>query len=137
MLVLRPSAKQSPLSQQVHRVIGEEFRGLVSTAIGVLLLTGIILSVSRLTAGAAGLAYAVVLTIKIALSLYMFYVVRFLHQRSYPGNPGTETEGSGLRGWWSRMQGRCTSATAVLVIGMAVIGLAYVLDLLFERGLVK
>ncbi|MCH8282900.1 MAG: hypothetical protein IIC96_19725, partial [Chloroflexi bacterium] len=101
----------------------------VNTAIGVLLLTGVILSLSRLTADTVTAPYVGVLVAKIILALYMFYVVRFLRPRIY-----TEEMGEG-RGWWDRVRGRLTNTTAVLITGVVVIGLSDVLDALFERGL--
>ena len=63
--------------------MGVEFRGLVNTAIAVLLLTGVILSVARLTEDSITIAYVAVLVVKIVLALYMFYVVRFLRPATY------------------------------------------------------
>ena len=84
VLVLRPAAARSPLAAEARRSIGEEFRGLVHTVITVLLITGIILSASRLTGNGVSLFYVVVLGIKIALAFYMFYVVRVLAPYSLP-----------------------------------------------------
>ena len=131
VLVLRPSQKRSPDGgdRRVRDATAQEFRGLVNTAIGVLLLTGVILSVSRLTASAAALPYMAVLAVKIVLALYMFYTVRFFRRRSYP-DPVT-IEG----GRWARLRANLSGTTAVLVIGVVVFGLADVLDALFEFGL--
>ena len=129
ILVLRPSFRRAPASPESHRAIGAEFRGLVSTAIAVLLLTGVVLSVSRLTSDAVTIPYVGVLVAKISLALYMFYVVRFLRRRAYP----EETDRDG--GWLSRATGLITSTTAVLIIGVVVFGLSDVLDLLFENKL--
>ena len=50
LMVLRPAIRQSQgLPKDTGRAIGVEFRGLVSTAIAVLLISGVILSASRLT----------------------------------------------------------------------------------------
>ena len=77
VLVLGPASARSPLAAEARRAIGAEFRGLVHTVMAVLLITGIILSASRLTGNGASLYYVVALAIKIALAFYMFYVVRF------------------------------------------------------------
>jgi len=131
ILVLRPALGRGPVSPETSRVIGVEFRGLVNTAMAVLLITGIILSASRLTADTVTLVYVAVLAVKVALAMYMFYVVRFLRQRAYP----EETIAGG--GWWSRARTAMTGATAVLVIGVLVFGLADVLDALFEGSLAR
>jgi putative copper export protein len=128
ILVLRPALGRAPVSAETSRAIGAEFRGLVNTAVGILLVTGIILSASRLTADSVTIPYIAVLALKIALALYMFYIVRFLRQRVYPHN----TMGGK---WWRRLRSGLTSATAVLIIGVIVFGLADVLSALFEAGL--
>jgi putative copper export protein len=129
LLVLRPALDRAPASAETSRAIGAEFRGLVNTAIGVLLVTGIILSASRLTADSVTIPYIAVLALKIALALYMFYVVRFLRQRAYPEETAGEVK------WWRWLRSGLTSTTAVLIIGVIVFGLADVLSALFEAGL--
>ncbi len=128
LVVLRPSIRRAPLSPETGRAVGVEFRGLIGTAIGVLLITGVILSADRLTEDTVSVAYVAVLVVKIALAMYMFYIVRFLRQRSYP------EETSLGRDWWARTRGRMTGTTAVLIIGLVVIGLADILSALFEQG---
>ena len=129
VLVLRPALGRNPVSDEARRSVGSEFRGLVATAIGVLLITGTVLSLSRLTADTVTTPYVGVLVAKIALALYMFYVVRFLRQREYPEQPEPESHR------WSRIKGMLTNTTAVLVIGVVVIGLSDVLNALFEGSL--
>ena len=129
VLVLRPAAARSPLAAEARRSIGEEFRGLVHTVMAVLLITGIILSASRLTGNGVSLYYVVVLGIKIALAFYMFYVVRFLRHTAYPDDQAASL------GWLAGARRGLTSTTAVLVIGVLVFGLADLLDALFEVGL--
>lgn len=130
VLVLRPAFSRSEVPLETNRAIGSEFRGLVNTAIGVLLITGIILSASRLTSDTVTIPYVAVLALKVALALYMFYIVRFLRQRAYP-----EEQSSG-NSFWQKLRASLTSTTAVLVIGVVVIGLSDVLDFLFESSLV-
>ncbi len=130
LMVLRPALRRTrALPPGTNQAIGVEFRGLVSTAIAVLLLTGVILSVSRLTEDALTSPYVGVLVVKIVLALYMFYVVRFMRQSSYPEDP----EMGDSR--WQRLRDRLTGTTALLVIGIVVIGLSDVLDGLLESAL--
>ena len=132
LMVLRPAIRQSQgLPKDTGTAIGVEFRGLVSTAIAVLLITGVILSASRLTEDVITSPYVVVLVVKIALALYMFYVVRFMRQDSYPED---RTLGDSR---WQRLSGRLTGTTAILVTGIVVIGLSDILDGLLENALVK
>ena len=129
VLVLGPASARSPLAAEARRSIGQEFRGLVHTVMAVLLITGIILSASRLTGNGVSLYYVVVLGLKIALAFYMFYVVRFLRRTAYPdGNAGSTGRLAGVRN-------RLTSTTGVLVVGVLVFGLSDLLDALFEAGL--
>lgn len=130
VMVWRPSAKRAPPPEQTGRIMGAEFRGLISTAISILLLTGVILSVARLTEDAITTAYVVVLVVKIVLATYMFYIVRFLRQRSYPEDL---TAAGNSR--WQKLRSSLTGTTAVLIIGLVVFGLADVLSALFEDGL--
>ena len=132
LMVLRPAIRQSQgLPKDTGRAIGVEFRGLVSTAIAVLLITGVILSASRLTQDVITSPYVMVLVVKIALAFYMFYVVRFMRQDSYPED---RTLGDSR---WQRLSGRLTGTTAILVTGIVVIGLSDILDGLLENALVK
>lgn len=129
LLVLRPAIRRSQgLPTDTGTAIRDEFRGLVTTAIAVLLLTGAILSVARLTSEAATIPYAVVLAVKIALALYMFYVVRIVRRGDYEERQDDNV------GWLRRLTRRATSPVALLVIGVVVIGLSDVLDALIENA---
>ena len=129
LLVLRPAFRRSPPGDDPQRAIASEFRGLVNTAIALIIITGIVLSAARLTSGAVSTAYVVVLAVKVALALCMFGMVWFLRRRS-----SLETE-TGSTGLWPRARRELTGPTAVLVAGVIVIGLADILSALFEAGL--
>ena len=130
LLILRPSLRSSNEdSEGAVRRVGEQFRHLVNTAIAVLLVTGVILTLSRLTSDYGGIPYVVVLTIKIVLALYMFYLVRFLRPRTYPAEAPTSTKG--LR----RITALFTGATAVMLLGVIVFLLADILRELIENGI--
>ena len=131
LLVLRPAIRRSQgMPPDTGDAIRDEFRGLVTTAIAVLLLSGVILSVARLTSDAATVPYAIVLGVKIALALYMFYVVRIVRRGDYTA------QGDGRGNWLSRTVRRVSSPMALLLIGIVVIGLSDVLDALIESALV-
>lgn len=129
LLVLRPALKRSDSGWVVVRLVGPEFRSLVNTAIAVLVLSGVVLSVSRLTSTATSLPYVIVLAVKVAVALYMFSVVWLLQRRSGVGKPAT---GNGLL---ARVKRVLVSPVAIIIGGTLAIGLADVLDALFERGL--
>ena len=129
LMVLQPALRRNSLSPEANRSVGVEFRGLVNTAIAVLLLTGVMLSVARLTEDSITIPYVAVLVVKIVLALYMFYVVRFLRPATYTAGDRAAT------GWLGKARAGLTSAGAVLIIGLIVIGLADVLAFLFEDSL--
>ena len=132
LMVLRPAIRRSQgLPPNTGAAIRDEFRGLVTTAIAVLLLTGAILSVARLTSEAATIPYTAVLVVKIVLALFMFYVVRYIRRGDYGEQRDT---GDSLT---QRVFHRLTSPVALLVVGFVVIGLSDVLDALFENALVS
>ena len=130
LLVLRPAVRDAG-RDTVEAIggLGEQFRQLVNVAIGVLLVTGVVLTLSRLTSDYVGAPYIVVLIIKIVLALYMFYLVRFLRPRTYPTDVPTNVRGV------RRVTGLLTGATAVLVIGVVVFLLADILRALVEQGI--
>ena len=133
LMVLRPAIRRGQgWPPETAQAVGSEFRGLVTTAIAVLLLTGAILTVSRLTEDTITTAYIAVLVVKVTLALYMFYVVRFRRQTSYPVEPTTPAGGS----WWGRASSRVSGTTTLLVTGVVVIGLSDVLNALLEDSLV-
>ncbi len=135
LLVLRPSLASSDNRagdgdyRTARRRVGEQFRHLVNTAMAVLLVTGIILTVSRLTSEYVGIPYVAVLALKVVLALYMFYLVRFLRSRTYPGEAEAES------GRLHRFTALFTNATTVLVLGVIVLLLADILSALVEMGI--
>ena len=130
LLVLRPAWRRTDPGSDTSREVAKEFRGVVSTGMAVLLITGAVLTVSRLTGDGASGRYIAVLCVKIALALYMFYTVWLLRRL-----PSQGSGPAGAAGRWRRVRSRLTSTTAVLIIGVVVFGLADLLDALFERGL--
>ena len=107
------------------RALAAEFRPIVATAIAVLIVSGVILSVHRLTSDAAGVPYAIALAVKILLALYAFAIAWLLPR------PPTQAAGAAARGIRRALAGPET----LTLIGIVVIGLADVLAWLFERGL--
>lgn len=72
LVVLRPAQRRSPDASSALRGAATEFRALVDTCIYVLIATGIILTLNRLTPGVVGAPYVIALGAKIALSVWMF-----------------------------------------------------------------
>ncbi len=129
LMVLRPAFQRRDPGQETHRAIGEEFRSLVNTAIIVLVVTGVILTASRLTADTVTVSYIAVLVLKVSLALYMFAVMRFRRPAPRSAN-STEALGT-----WAKARSTLTGPTALLVIGVVIFGLADVLSALFESSL--
>ena len=132
ILVLRPAFRRAAPPAETGRAIGEEFRGLVNTAILVLVVTGAVLTASRLTADTVTVPYMAVLSLKIVLALYMFAVIRF-RRRGAGVQPAAAVAASRR----ARVRALLTGNTALLIIGVAVFGLADVLGALFENSLVE
>ena len=123
LLAARPALRSADPGGVVSRVLAAEFRPVVATAIGVLIVTGVILTVDRLTSDAAGIAYTAVLVAKILLAGYAFGIAWLL-----PRRPGNDAGG---------VSGAFSGPVALTVAGIIVIGLADVLAWLFERGLIS
>lgn len=127
LLILRPWLRRHKNPSTAS--IAKEFRAMVTTAMGILLVSGVILSFDRITSGFVGASYVLVLTVKIVLALYMFHLVWFLRSKSYTPEPTTpsgkiQTIMSGLSG-----------GATVVVLGIIVFLLADILSSLFEHGL--
>ncbi len=84
LAVLHPATTSSPQHATLNRIAGQEFRSLVDTVIWVLLITGVILSNDRLTSGHSSGTYGAVLGLKIALAVWMLYLVWLFGIRSPP-----------------------------------------------------
>ncbi len=122
LLAARPALRSVDADGLVGRVLAAEFRPIVVTAIAVLIVTGVILTVDRLTSDAAGIAYTIVLVAKILLAVYAFAIAWLLPRRR---SDATARIGRALSG-----------PAALTIVGVIVIGLADVLAWLFEQGLI-
>lgn len=130
LMVLRPAFRRANPGAEVTRSISLEFRGLVNTAIVVLVVTGAILTASRLSLDTVTFPYVAVLAVKIVLALYMMAVVRFRRPRE--GRQNAPSTGRG-----ARIKETLTGPTALLLVGVIIFGLADVLAALFEDSLLQ
>ena len=124
LMVLKPATKGKPLDPDNASRIARDFRSLVYSVMALLLITGIILTASKLTSGKIEEIYVIVLALKIMLAGYMAFVVRFLRRHQYP-----ETQPTSY-GWVSDIRLKLTNPTAVVVLGIIVFGIADVLAFL-------
>jgi hypothetical protein len=115
----------TPERTSLFVVATREFREVVKLAILVFVVTGAILAVDRLSVPRVATVYAVVLAIKISLSLGMFWLAGRLGPR-----PGATGSSSKDRPWWLRPQ------YLILELGTIVYLLSEVLRLLYEQSLV-
>jgi uncharacterized membrane protein len=127
LLILKPFLGSYPNIKEAQ--IAANFRGLVSLAMAVLLISGAILTFERLTSGFIGTSYVVVLFTKITIAAYMFYLVRFVKSGLLKKNDSISRPKP--RGWISLVTGN----PAVVVMGLVVFLLADVLSAIFENGL--
>ena len=121
LLAARPALQATDTTGLMGRALAAEFRPMVLTAIAVLIVSGVILTVDRLTSDAAGIAYTVALVAKILLAVYAFVVAWLLPRRR-------DRPAGGI-------PGAMTGPVALTIAGVLVIGLADVLTWLFEKGL--
>ena len=124
LMVLKPATKGNPLDSDNASRIARDFRSLVYSVMALLLITGIILTASKLTSGKIGEIYIIVLALKILLAGYMAFVVRFLRRDQYPEIQATSY------GWIGDIRLKLTSPSAVVVAGIIVFGIADVLAFL-------
>ncbi|HEX2324168.1 MAG TPA: CopD family protein [Chloroflexota bacterium] len=104
----------------LERAAGARFQEVVEVSAAVLAVSGVVLAVVRLSSGAAGPAYAVLLGVKVLLALAMFALA-------------TELRWSGRRPGGGRGRGALSRLT--LFLGIVVVLLAVVLRRVFETGL--
>ena len=136
LFAARPALSSSRSGALLGRALAAEFRPIVATAIGVLIVTGAVLSVSRLTSDAASIGYTAVLVAKIALAMYAFAIAWLLPRRRRRSRPPADDGSVRSPSLLQRAGAILTSPVALTAVGVIVIGLADVLDWLFELGLV-
>lgn len=134
LVVLRPAVRRSPESARaVNAAASSEFRALVDTCIFVLLATGVILTVNRLTPGVGGVPYAVAVAIKIALAVWMFALARGRHRRL--ALLDSQVEGPVVLSRLGRVARAVSGYNAIVILGIIVFLLSDLLKVLFEAAL--
>lgn len=137
LVVLRPAARRSPDSfRLVNADTAAEFRGLVDTSIFVLLTTGAILTFDRLTGGVAGVPYVVALAVKIALSVWMFLLVRARRRKARAQHAASPANVGGP-GKLQKLARAVSGYNAIVVLGIIVFLLADLLKVLYEMALAQ
>lgn len=122
-VVLAPAVEEvgpTPERRALLAVVGREFGEVVRLSILVFVITGLILAYSRTSQPRISTAYIVVLVVKVALSLAMFWLARRVGR---PGAPGAK------RPLW------LTPPYVILELGIVVYFLSLVLRVLYEQTL--
>lgn len=133
LLVLRPALRRvRGTPPETSASIAAEFRGLVGTAIIVLLLTGALLTLARFTESSITAPYVAVLAAKIALAAWMFGLA-WMRRRATGRDNAAETDAAETP--FRRWRRRLTGDGVLLTAGVVVIGLSDVLTALFEQSL--
>ena len=120
LLVLRPAFRRAATAPETRRTVGEEFRSVVHTAIALLVVTGAIMTAAQLTREETSPQYLVALILKIALAVYMMFLVWLTRK---PPPPQDVVDSSR----WGKIKAELTGTTALLVLGVIVIGLSDIL----------
>ena len=135
LFVLRPALRKSAEGgREINIAAADEFRAMVDTAIFVLLATGIILTFNRLTPGVIGVQYALVLAVKIALSVWMFILARDRRRRTALLELHRERP-TPPSGPWRKVLRALSGYNTLVILGLVVFLLADALDVIFESAL--
>lgn len=126
--VLRPVEKANPtLVRPVLRPLGSVYRELVDISVIAIIVTGLILMFDRLTGDDASAAWFIVLGIKLALAIWMFYLVWHFRQSDF--DPTAKPTGIAERLSW------IIGYNAMVFFGVVVFFLASILRVLFESSI--
>ena len=124
LLVIGPAFRLTKPAPEVSAQVARLFRQLVNICIGALLLTGVYLIFDRLSTVTIGVAYLIVLVVKVLAALAMFVLALFQAQEAR--RPAKQ------RGRWWRQTPRY-----ILALGVLTFLLGTTLTVLFEYGLMQ
>jgi uncharacterized membrane protein len=113
---------------RIGRATGAEFGRWLRGATVVFIVTGVILTVDRLSSRGATTAYGIVLAVKIALALWMFAIAQSIGRRRR-AKPAT--------GRWAEALRALGSPQLLLWLGAIVVLLAAILKTLYEAQLAR
>ena len=135
LLALRPATRKVEPARGFMATVGAEFGTLVNTSVVVLVSTGVVLALDRLSSGAADAPYIVTLGVKSALSLWMFLMVQSLRRQSRSLEALEQlTAGTARK---SRLRGVLSSYEMLVALGLLVFLLSSLLGDLFEAALTR
>lgn len=126
--VLRPSLQNVDASPKLPQYIAVEFGQLVALAMWVLVITGAVLGVQRLSEETSTVFYVTVLAVKITLSAWMFFLVLTKRRR--------RKEIEARHGRLFFVVNGLGHTNMTVVLGLIIFFLSDALRLIVERGLI-
>ena len=135
LVVLGPALRRSAEgSRLINLAAATEFRALVETCVYVLIATGVILTLHRLTPGVVGAPYVAVLGAKIALSIWMF-VLAWSRRRRTSVTEAFREEQAPPTSKLGRVLRAISGYNTIVILGLVVFLLSDLLKTLFELAL--
>ena len=135
LIVLRPALRRSPEgSRLINMATAAEFRALVETCVYVLIATGVILTLNRLTPGVVGAPYVATLGVKIALSVWMF-ALAWSRRRRTSVTEAFRDEDAPPTTRLSKALRTVSGYNTIVILGLVVFLLSDLLKTLFEVAL--
>ena len=135
LFVLRPALRRSENEgREVNRHTAAEFKVLVDVCFFILVVTGISLTFDRLSEGVTGVTYAIVLAVKVALSIWMFVLARG-HRRRNALLEAYRKEDPPPSGAFAKIVRALSSYNMIIVLGVLVFLLADLLKVLYESAI--
>lgn len=134
LVVLRPAQRRSPDASSAIRGAATEFRALVDTCIYVLIATGIILTLNRLTPGVVGAPYVIALGAKIALSVWMFTLAWSRRRRTRIADASRGADAP-AETRLSKILRAVSGYNALVILGLIVFLISDLLKVLYEMAL--
>ncbi len=136
LIVLRPALRRSPgASRIINAAAATEFRALVDTCMFVLLVTGVILTMNRLTPGVVGAPYVAALGVKIALSVWMFALAWARRKRPSVMDAASPPKEAPPSGRVSLVLRAISGYNALVILGLIVFLISDLLKTLYELAL--
>lgn len=129
LMVIRPAPSSQLRSGKLLQTIISRYGQLVKLSMGVLLLSGVFLAAQRLTEDTATVAYAVVLTIKVSASAWMFAVVLLQNKKAGVTTDAVEVNGRGIK--------KLIHANTSIIVGLFVFFLSDLLSFIVEKNLAE
>ena len=140
-LVIRPAQRHANVNDgaSLGQSIAFEFRSWVLFSIGILVVTGAVLTLNRLTSPLTDLPYLLILGTKISLALIMFVLVR-TQRRSQPVSTRLPRENIAGRSFFglpmsAKIKSLVPRSNMILGLGLTVFLLADILRDLVEKSL--